>query len=67
MVSDNARKKLVELRKTRKLTQADVAKILGYETSKGYYELESGKTSLKVEHIEKLSNYFNVTPAYFFD
>ncbi len=66
MISDLARKQLISLRKDKKKTQLEMAKILGYESSKAYYELESGKTALKVEHLEKVSNFFGIDPSYFF-
>lgn len=58
--------KIKKLREDRGLSLKDVAKGIGYKSGKGYYEVESGKISLKVEHVEKLANFYGISVTYFF-
>ncbi|VBB05612.1 Hypothetical protein LUCI_0822 [Lucifera butyrica] len=53
-------KTIKKLRIDNKYSLNDVAKGIGYETAKGYYDLESGKTDIKLEHLEKLSKFYKV-------
>ena len=55
--------RLKELRKSRSLTQIDMAKVL-HITQASYSLWESGKTKLDREALEKLSNYFDVPAEY---
>lgn len=52
--------KIKNLREERGLTLQQMAEILGYSSAKGYYEVENGKIKLRIEHLEKLSNFFNI-------
>lgn len=57
------RKILIKIKKLRKdngLTLQQMAEILGYSSAKGYYEVETGRIKLRIEHLEKLSIFFNV-------
>ena len=67
LVKDIVRMRVIDIRRKNKKTQAEVASVLGYESSKAYYELESGRTSIKIKHLEKLSEYYQVSIAYFFE
>ena len=60
-------KKIKKWRKINNLTQNDMAKILGYKTSKGYHDVECGKTKLKIEHLQKISTKFHIPIENFFD
>lgn len=59
--------KIKDLRKTKKLTQEDMAKILGYTSAKGYHDIESGRIKLKIEHLQKISNEFHIPIEKFFE
>ena len=67
MITDVARMRMIDIRRKNKLKQIDVARALGYLSSKAYFELESGKTALKVEHLDKLSSFYDVPVSYFFE
>jgi len=54
------------LRKQKKLTQAEVAKIIGV-TVQHYQQIETGSTAPNLRIIYKLCNAFNVHPSYFFN
>lgn len=54
-----------QLRQERGYSLSDVAQGIGYETYKGYYDLERGKTDLKLEHLEKLAKFYNVPMEFF--
>lgn len=55
-----------ELRQDRGYSLADVAKGIGYKTLKGYYDLESGKTDIKLEHLIKLTSFYCIPISFFF-
>lgn len=57
-------KKLRFLRKTSDKKQIDVAKVLSL-SQQAYSKLENGETCFTDETIEKLSEYFKITPADF--
>ena len=54
-----------QLRKNYRYSLSEVAAGIGYETAKGYYDLESGKTDIKLEHLIRLSNFYNVSIDFF--
>lgn len=54
-----------QLRAKNKYSLAKVANGIGYETAKGYYDLESGKTDIKLEHLEKLAKFYGVPIGFF--
>jgi len=56
-------KKLVELRKEKKLTQSDLAEVLGI-SRQAYSNYEAGKRQPDNETMLKLAEYFNVTVDY---
>lgn len=58
--------KVKYLRKTNKLTQEKMAKIIGTKGS-NYSRYESGEQSFTIEHIKKISSYFNVSLTYLLD
>ncbi len=67
LFKDIVRMRVIDIRRKNKKTQAEIASVLGYESSKAYYELESGRTSTKIKHLEKLSEYYQVAISYFFE
>lgn len=56
-----------DIRVTRKPDLNELAKAVGFETAKGYYDLESGRTKLTVLHLEKIASYYGLELSYFFD
>lgn len=59
----NVPDRLKELRKSSKLTQADVAKFLNIsESAYGYYE--QGRNEISISNIQKLSERYGVSVAY---
>ena len=59
MVSESLKK----VRKEHKLTQQDIADVLGVDRST-YTFYETGKTSPSIQTLQKLSNIYNVTIGY---
>lgn len=56
-----------KLRKSKNLTQEELGKIVGVQRA-AVQKWESGQThNLKRDTIQKLSNFFNVSPSSFFD
>lgn len=55
--------RLKELRKSKRMTQAEVAKIVGIGQS-GYSFWESGRSKIDNESLTKLANFYNVTVDY---
>ncbi len=55
-----------QLRSDNKFSLDDVAQGIGYVTAKGYYDLESGKTSIKLDHLVRLSKFYKVPIEFFF-
>lgn len=43
----------------------ELAKACGYETEKGYYDLEAGRVELKLKHLISLSKYYKISIDYF--
>ena len=64
-VSEKALQVIRNLRSEHRYSLGDVAVGIGYETAKGYYDLESGKTDIKLEHIERLAKFYNVPVEFF--
>lgn len=54
---------LRRIRKAHKLTQQDIANVLGVDRST-YTLYETGSTSPSIENLEKLSNIYNATVGY---
>lgn len=52
--------KLKIFRATRSLSGSDVAKELGI-TAPAYYNLEKGETDIKIKHIRKIRDAFNLS------
>lgn len=52
--------KLKKLRKQNKLTQEEVARVLGYKSALGYHYLENGRCQIKAEQIVILADIFKV-------
>ena len=58
--------KIRSMRLERRLTAEKVAHAIGYETGKGYYDLEKGRVSLKLDHLERLAEFYGVPVSSFF-
>ena len=54
------------LREKHKLTQEDLAKILGYKANSALSSIESGKKLPSPERILEIANYFNVSTDFLF-
>ena len=59
--------KIKTMREDKGLTLHDVANGIGYGSAKGYHDVESGKIKLRVEHLEKLSKFYQMPIKKFFD
>lgn len=57
--------KIKSMRLINSATVIDLAKACGYETEKGYYDLEAGRVDLKLKHIVSLSQYYNISIVFF--
>lgn len=58
--------KIKTIREEKGLSLQEVADGIGYKTGKGYYDVESGRVALKVEHIERLADFYGIGLVYFF-
>ena len=57
---------LKELRESRNLTQEQLAEKLGLETFQTINRIENGKTFVSGETLEKICNFFEIAPTFFF-
>lgn len=64
-IVDIVLRNIKQLRIGNRYSLEEVAQGIGYETAKGYYDLESGKTSVKLEHLERLSKFYKVSIDFF--
>lgn len=62
-----ALKVMKKLRIEKGLTLQDVADGINYHTGKGYYDIESGRSKVRLEHLEKLSEFYKVPISVFFN
>ncbi len=62
----NFRQKLKQLRKSRRLTQVQLAQIIGV-SNKSYSKWETGETEPSVTQLLRLAEYFEVPPAVFWE
>jgi transcriptional regulator with XRE-family HTH domain len=60
------REKLKRIRSERNIEVIEIAKALGYCSEKGYYDLESGRTDIKIKHIEILMGFYKLPKEAFF-
>lgn len=58
--------KLKQLRKDHKMSQGDMAKLIGLNTVYPYHRKESGIQPFTAEELHTIAVYFNVTVEYFF-
>lgn len=65
-ITNNALKIIKMLREYKGYTMQEVADGINYKTGKGYMDIESGKTKLKLEHLEMLAQFYNVPISIFF-
>ena len=59
--------KIKKLRKKHKLSQGEMAEIIGLNTLYPYHRKESGNQAFKAEELHAISKYFGVSTEYFFD
>lgn len=52
--------KLKKLREEKNISQAELAKILGYKHKSGYGKLENGDRKISLEQAKIISKYFNM-------
>lgn len=64
-ITDKVLKTMRVLREKRGLSMQEVADGINYKTGKGYFDLESGKTKIKLEHLEKLAKFYKVPISIF--
>ena len=55
-----------QLRKKHKLSQSDMAKILGFKTLYPYHRKEMGVQTFTADEIHTIAKYFNLPVEYFF-
>lgn len=65
-ITSMALKKIKELRESKGYTMQEVADGINYKTGKGYFDIETGKTKLKLEHLEMLAKFYGVPINIFF-
>ncbi len=58
------RTRMRNLREDRDLTQAEVGKLL-QKSQQGYNHIEAGRAELKMEDLETLCKFYNVSADYF--
>lgn len=66
-ITNNALKIIKMLREYKGYTMQEVADGINYKTGKGYMDIESGKTKLKLEHLEMLAQFYNVPISIFLE
>lgn len=66
-ITSMALKKIKELREAKGYTMQEVADGINYKTGKGYFDIETGKTKLKLEHLEMLAKFYEVPINIFFE
>lgn len=59
--------KIKELRKQHKLSQGDMAKLIGLNTLYPYHRREAGNQEFSAEEIHAIAVFFNKKVEYFFD
>lgn len=60
-------KTLKRIRKSKGLTQEQMASILGYKHKSGYCMLENGSVNMTIEKAKILVKYLNIDPNIFFE
>lgn len=56
--------RIKQLRELKKMSQAEVAEMMGYKSRSSIQKIESGQRDLTQSGIVKIAKVFNVTPAY---
>ncbi|SFM44095.1 helix-turn-helix domain-containing protein [Salibacterium qingdaonense] len=59
--------KIKHLRKERKLSQSDMAGILGFNTLYPYHRKESGEQAFTADELHKIAKHFGYNLEYFFE
>lgn len=65
-IKNNIGRNLRELRESKGLTQEQLAEILQLETFQTINRIENGHTFVSADMLEKLCNFFEVSPSIFF-
>lgn len=60
-------KTLKTIRKSKGLTQEQMASILGYKHKSGYCMLENGSVKMTIDKAKVLAIYLNIDPKIFFE
>lgn len=58
--------KMKKIRCERNVEVIEIANALGYCSEKGYYDLESGRTDIKLKHIDILMAFYKLPREAFF-
>ena len=66
-LNDYAASVAKKLRKERKLTLKDMGEVLGYKSTKIYFNIEHGQKSITLDELEKLCEIFGVKIGIFFE
>ncbi|MBU9711116.1 helix-turn-helix transcriptional regulator [Evansella tamaricis] len=59
--------KIKQLRKQKKLSQSEMAKVLGFNSLYPYQRKETGTQSFTAEELHTIASYFNHPIEYFFE
>ena len=58
--------KIKQQRKQKKLSQSDMARVLGFNTVYPYHRKESGNQPFTAEELHKIASFFDLNIEYFF-
>ena len=64
-LQEQIRDTMKKLRLNKHTSVIDLAKAFGYETEKGYYDVESGRIDLKVKHVDAILEFYDLKSEIF--